>query len=109
MASRRPLCPQLGFHRSNLQAIRSVSGKEVSDTEHLDTLGDEERDRIAGYAVRALMVVALFIGSCLLCTVPVGAMETTPFLVAFPIVGSIGYVVSVFFAYRLYKNMKKGK
>ena len=54
-------------------------------------------------------IIALFIGSCLLCTVPVGAMDTTPFLVAFPIVGSIGYVVSVFFAWRLYKSMKKDK
>ena len=66
-------------------------------------------EQIVNYTVRALMVVALFIGSCLLCTVPVGAMETTPFLVAFPIVGSIGYVVSVFFAWRLYKDMKKDK
>ena len=66
-------------------------------------------EQLVNYAVRALMVVALFIGSCLLCTVPVGAMETTPFLVAFPIVGSIGYVVSVFFAWRLYKSMKKDK
>ena len=66
-------------------------------------------ERLVGYAVRALMVVALFIGSCLLCTVPVGAMETTPFLVAFPIVGSIGYVVSIFFAWRLYKGVKTDK
>ena len=66
-------------------------------------------ERLVNYAVRALMVVALFIGSCLLCTVPVGAMETTPFLVAFPIVGSVGYIVSVFFAWRLYKSMKKDK
>ena len=66
-------------------------------------------ERLVNFVVRALMVVALFIGSCLLCTVPVGAMETTPFLVAFPIVGSVGYVVSIFFAYSLYKNMKKGK
>ena len=64
-------------------------------------------ERMVNFAVRALMVVALFIGSCLLCTVPVGAMETTPFLVAFPIVGSVGYVVSIFFAWRLYKGMKK--
>ena len=64
-------------------------------------------ERMVNHVVRALMVVALFIGSCLLCTVPVGAMETTPFLVAFPIVGSIGVVVSVFFAWRLYKGMKK--
>ncbi len=64
-------------------------------------------ERLVNFVVRALMVVALFIGSCLLCTVPVGAMETTPFLVAFPIVGSVGYVVSIFFAWRLYKGMKK--
>ena len=66
-------------------------------------------EQLVAYAVRALMVVALFIGSCLLCTVPVDAMETTPFVVAFPIVGSIGYVVSIFFAWRLYKGMKKDK
>ena len=66
-------------------------------------------ERLVNYAVRALLIVAFFIGSCLLCTVPVTAMETTPFLVAFPIVGSIGYVVSIFFAWRLYKSMKKDK
>ena len=64
---------------------------------------------MVGYAIRALMIIAFFIGSCLLCIVPVNAMETTPFLVAFPIVGSIGYVVSLFFAYRLYRSIKKGK
>ena len=66
-------------------------------------------DRIAGYVIRALMIIALFIGSCLLCTIPPNAMETTPLFFAFPVVGSIGYVVSVFFAYSLYKSMKKGK
>ncbi len=66
-------------------------------------------ERMVGYAIRALMIIAFFIGSCLLCIVPVNAMETTPFLVAFPIVGSIGYVVSLFFAYRLYRSIKKGK
>ncbi len=66
-------------------------------------------DQIAGYIIRALMIVAFFIGSCLLCTVPVNAMETTPFIVAFPIVGSVGYVVSIFFAYSLYKKIKKNK
>ena len=66
-------------------------------------------DRIASNAIKALLVVAFFIGSCLLCTVPVTAMETRPLLVAFPVLGSIGYVVSVFFAYRLYQNIKKNK
>ncbi len=66
-------------------------------------------NRISGYAIRAFMVVALFIGSCLLCTVSPNAMDTTPFLIAFPVLGSIGIVVSIFFAWRLYKGMKKEK
>ena len=53
--------------------------------------------------------IALFIGSCLLCTISPTAMEVTPLFFTFPIVGSIGYVVSIFFAYSLYKNIKKGK
>lgn len=56
---------------------------------------------------RKILVAAFFIGSCLLCTVPVNAMKTTPFLVAFPIVVSTGYVVSIFFAWRLCKSLKK--
>jgi len=68
-----------------------------------------EVKKLVSQAIRALLIIAFFIGSCLLCTVPVTAMETTPFLVAFPVVGSIGYVVSIFFAWRLYKGMKKGK
>ena len=66
-------------------------------------------EQLTGFVIRSLMIIALFIGSCLLCTVPVDAMETTPFLVAFPVVGAIGYVVSIFFAWRLYKSMKKDK
>ena len=64
--------------------------------------------RFTGYAMRALMIVALFIGSCLLClaSAPGGG---SPFSVAFAAAGIIGYLVSIFFAYRLYRDMKKGK
>lgn len=105
-----------------MKFLKSVTQSSAKTAETLDMLekgqvkvrtdfGFEEKalhtvNQICSYAIRALMVVALFIGSCLLCTVPVNAMETTPFLVAFPIVGSIGYVVSVFFAWRLYKSVK---
>ena len=44
---------------------------------------------------RRILVAAFFIGSCLLCTAPVNAMETTPLLVAFPIVVSTGSVVTL--------------
>ena len=66
-------------------------------------------ERLTGYAIRAMMIIALFIGSCLLCTVPFISGEGTTISAVFPILGIVGYVVSVFFAWRLYKNMKKSK
>jgi len=66
-------------------------------------------ERMTSYAIRALLIVAILIGSSILCTVPVGAMETTPLLVTFPVLGSIGYVVSVYFAWALHKDIKKNK
>ena len=66
-------------------------------------------ERIAGYAIRALLVAAIIIGSCVLCTVSQDAVAATPFLIAFHVLGSIGFVVGVFYAYRLHKDMVKGK
>ena len=66
-------------------------------------------ERLTGYAIRAMMIIALFIGSCLLCTVPFTTGEGVTITAVFPILGIIGYIVSVFFAWRLYKNMKKSK
>ena len=65
--------------------------------------------KIAGYAIRAFLLGALFIGSCLLCTVPAGTAGATPFLITFPVLGCIGIVCSVVFAFKLYRNFKKGK
>ena len=65
--------------------------------------------RLTEYAIRALMIVALFIGSCLLCTSPGIADGGTVTAVTFRAVGTVGYIVSVFFAYRLYRDMKKKK
>ena len=62
--------------------------------------------RLTGYAVRALMIIALFIGSCLLCTVP-SASGGSGLTAALPMLGIVGYIVSVFFAYRLFNDMKK--
>lgn len=108
-----------------LKFFDSTSKSSAKTAETLDMLekgqirlrtefGFEEKalksvDRLLGLAIRALMIIAFFIGSCLLCTVPQGSAETTPLLLAFPVVGSIGYVVSVFFAYRLYQDIKKDK
>ena len=65
--------------------------------------------RLTGYAVRALLIVAFFIGSCMLCSSSPITSAGTAFTVAFRAIGFAGYVISVFFAYRLYRDMKKGK
>lgn len=66
-------------------------------------------ERLAGYAIRAFLITAFFIGSCLLCTAPVTTGNGATVAVAIPALGIAGYCISVFFAYRLYKNIKKGK
>ena len=67
-------------------------------------------DQIVSYSIRAFMIVALFIGSCLLCTVSPNAMTgTTLSEVVFPTIGFIGYILSVILAFLLYRSVKKGK
>ena len=65
-------------------------------------------NRLVGYAIKAILIVAFFIGSCLLCTSP-AISDGSAMAITFRAVGTIGYIISVFFAYRLYRNMKKGK
>ncbi len=69
----------------------------------------ESVNQIVRYVVRALMIIALFIGSCLLCTVPPNAMEGTQLPAVFPIMGFVGYIVSLWLAFFLYRSAKKGK
>ena len=65
--------------------------------------------RLAGYAIRALIIVAVLIGCGLLCTVsPVSGDKVTG-AVAFRGVGIVGIIVGLFFAQRLIREMKKGK
>ena len=65
--------------------------------------------RLVGYAIRAVLIAAFFIGSSLLCSSAPITQAGTAFTVAFRTIGFIGYVVSIFFAYRLYRDMKNGK
>jgi ubiquinone biosynthesis protein len=66
-------------------------------------------NRLAGYLIRAFMIIAFFIGSCLLCTAPALTTDSGTLTVVIRALGSCGYIVSVFFAYRLYRSIKKGK
>ncbi len=107
-----------------LQLAKGITESSTKSAEVLDMLekgqirvrtdfGFEEKalrtvNYLTGYVVRALMVIALFIGSCLLCTAAAitgGGTLMTVFLVF----GFIGYGLSILFAWRLYRNMKKKK
>lgn len=65
---------------------------------------------IVKFAVEGLMVIALFVGSCLLCTVSPNAMESSATLrVVFPEMGFVGYLLSVLLAFMLFRSVKKDK
>ena len=108
-----------------LQLFKGVTESSTKTAEALDMLEKgqirvrtdfsfEEKalktvDRISGYAIRAFLIVGLFIGSCLLCTAPAVTDSGVAITVAFPVIGIIGIVISLFFGQRLFRNMKKGK
>ena len=68
-------------------------------------------NRLTGYLIRALVIIALLIGSSLLCTATPITDEHVSVAVTIVcrVVGIIGYLLSLFLIYRLYRNMKKGK
>ena len=66
--------------------------------------------RLANYAIRALIIVAVLIGSAILCTSSSFAGDNVAAVtVVFRAIGFCGIVVSLFFAQRLIREMKKGK
>ncbi len=66
-------------------------------------------NRLTEYAVRAVLIAAFIIGSCLLCSSSAISGAHTAFTLAFRTIGFVGFIVSVFFAFHLYRDMKKGK
>lgn len=69
----------------------------------------ETVNRITEYAIRALIIVALIIGSTLLCTTTPISDDKMIGAIVFRGVGIVGYIVSLFFAQRLYRNKRKHK
>ena len=109
-----------------VQLFKGVTDSSVKTAETLDMiqkgqikfhsdLAMEEKtletvSRLTGYAVRGLIIVALLIGSCLLCTTSaVAGKDMETMTVVFRSIGFCGIIVSLFFAQRLFRNMKKGK
>ena len=109
-----------------LQLFKGVTESSTKSAETLDMLEKgqikvrtdfafEEKalgtvTRLVGYVIRALIIVALLIGSSLLCTTSAFTGEDVAAVtIFFRGIGLVGYAVSVFFAFCLFRNMKKGK
>ena len=108
-----------------LQLFNGITDSSVKKAETLDMLQKnqitlhtdfafEEKaletvNRITEYVIRGLIIVALIIGSTLLCTTTPIAEGNTTGAIVFRGVGIAGYIVSLFFAQRLYRNKRKNK
>ena len=116
--------PQIGMKL--LQLFKGITDSSTKTAETLDMLEKgqiklrtdfsfEEKalntvTRLSGYLIRALIIVALLIGSSLLCTTSAFVGEkVTAATIVFRGIGLVGFFVGLFFAQRLYRNMKKGK
>ena len=108
-----------------LQLFNGLTDSSVKKAETLDMLQKDQIkiptefslekttletvNRTAEYAIRALIIVALIIGSTLLCTTTPIADDKMIGAIVFRGVGIAGYIVSLFFAQRLYRNKIKNK
>lgn len=66
-------------------------------------------NRLTGYIVRGLIIIALLIGSCLLCAAPPVVIGDVSISFVLPLIGIIGFIISIIFAWRLFRNAKNGK
>ena len=65
--------------------------------------------RLTGYLVRALIIVAILIGSSILCTSTSLENESEVIAIIFRATGFVGYAVSLIFAVKLYNDVRKDK
>ncbi len=109
-----------------LQLANGIIDSSVKSAEVLDMLekgqvkvradfGFEDKalhtvNHIANYAIRALLIIGLIIGCALLCTTSALTGEgVAAMTITFRGVGFIGFIICTFFAYCLYRDIKKGK
>ena len=104
-----------------LQLFNGVTDASTKTAETLDMLEkgqvrvrtnlcfEEKAQKTVNLAIRALMIIALFIGSCLMCTASAILGIGGAISILFLVMGLVGYGMSIFFTYRLYNHIKKGK
>ena len=104
-----------------LQLFNGVTDASTKTAETLDMLEkgqvrvrtdlcfEEKAQKTVNLVIRALMIIALFIGSCLMCTASAILGIGGAISILFLVMGLAGYGMSIFFTYRLYNHIKKGK
>ena len=108
-----------------LQLFKGITDSSVKEAETLDMIqkgqltihtdfafeakAQDTVSRITRYLVRGLLVAALMLGSALLCNTTPLSPDNIAGAVAFRTVGIIGFLISIYFGFRLFGKMKKGK
>ena len=101
-------------HQHHIQDADKRDGAQKGQlTIHTDFAFSEKAgetvSRLTRYAVRGILVAALMLGSALLCTTAPLSPDNTAGALAFRTVGIIGFLASIYFGFRLFGKMKKGK
>ena len=108
-----------------LQLFKGVTDSSVKTAETLDMIqkgqltihsdfafeakAKDTVSRLTRYTVRGMLVAALMLGSALLCTTTPLSPDNMAGAIAFRGVGIVGFLVSIYFGFRLFGKMKKGK
>ena len=115
--------PEIAVKRGQFfQAVTDSSAKTAEALDMLEKGQIKVRDefcfekktlnvvnRLTGYVIRALLIVALLIGSSILCTTSAIADESTVVSIIIRAVGFVGYIASVIMIFSLCSDLKKDK
>lgn len=100
--------------RSTTKTAETLDMLEKGQIQVRTNIGIEDKaldsiERLVRYAIRGLLIVVLFVGSCVLCLAPPFTLTTVGVSVEFPVIGFVGYILSVILAFFLYRDVKKRK
>jgi ubiquinone biosynthesis protein len=104
-----------GITDSSTKAAETLDMLEKGQIKMHNDIGLEEKasanfNRLTKYAIRAAIIVAVIIGSAILCTTSALTGEgVAAVTITLRAIGLIGFFVGLFFAQRLYRNMMKDK
>ncbi|MBR3181370.1 MAG: hypothetical protein IKF56_01805 [Eggerthellaceae bacterium] len=100
--------------RSTAKTAETLDMLEKGQIQVRTNIGIEDKaldsiERLVRYAIRGLLIVVFFVGSCVLCLAPPFTLTTVGVSVEFPVIGFVGYILSVILAFFLYRGVKKRK